>query len=330
MLAMAKVKMISKQGGPEGMVQDMLRGCKETLLQKEYDRLTEDLHRLSRRISKVELENISLEREAGIVHLQMVDVINDLSKLHHGYNNAITRLSNQNQRHQAEMRREKKIIVQMHEREKKRRAQLLDMEDRLSTLVREVAELRHYRDQRAEQLARIKDLEREVFKMRASYIQNVQSAQSEFILYTIRLEEVSRKKVTHPPSMVMKDAGHSLQDQVKLATDENLKLRDEMLHLMHHSHLLNTCILKLQQQHKVLLREVDYTRYLTRIRCMTPCRRHQNQQVGELKPSGDVTLSSDLAHLHHKELTNPGPSSLDIQLLSRIDSLPLCSAEVKT
>ncbi|MEE6512628.1 hypothetical protein FKM82_019746 [Ascaphus truei] len=255
---------------------------KEKFLQKEYEKLTEDLQMLAKRISNFELENIFLEDEARKIQLESKEYTNYLSKYAQRHNSAIITLSDHNHKALEEISKQKEeMVTQMQEKEELLRGQLLEKENEFCTVAKAVDELQPYKELQVEQMSQIKELEREVLKMKVLYTENVRKVKSTFLQDQARFKRESQQKVLHLSKKAIKVASQSLGAHTKQVKEDNCKLRNEMLYLIRRTNLLNTYTLKLQKQNQELLQEVEYRRDLTHIRNTPPHRRHAGCVVPE-------------------------------------------------
>lgn len=155
---------------------------RENILQKELDGLTTQLSDLKKEVDSLRQENEFLQQEAQQTRIESHEYMSYMAKRTHKRQTTIISLSDQNEQQLQNIKREKEIMLQEYDEKKKDlNKELLAKENLLAKAKIEFQDLAEYRDLRDEQLKRIKQLEREVLRMRGKHSDTIQQLKAQFL-----------------------------------------------------------------------------------------------------------------------------------------------------
>ncbi|XP_043919914.1 coiled-coil domain-containing protein 166-like [Protopterus annectens] len=240
---------------------------RESLLQREHDQLTEELSSLKKRIEELSKENDLLQEEALQTRVESQEYMTYMSKRTHKRQNAIITLSDQNQKELEDIEKQKNELLSHYmEKKKSLKNQLLEKENEFCQIQKEIDDLKPFKDLQAEQLSQIKDLEKEVIKMRVQHADNLQKIKSNFLHDKTYFEQDSQQKVLALAKEAHKEAIRCLFEHTEKVRSDNRQLRQELLGLIQKSRALREHQMKLEEQHQQLLRELQYSQDLVKLR----------------------------------------------------------------
>uniref|UniRef100_H3B5N6 Coiled-coil domain containing 166 n=1 Tax=Latimeria chalumnae TaxID=7897 RepID=H3B5N6_LATCH len=212
-------------------------------------------------------ENEFLQEEAQRTQEESQEYMTYMSKRNRRRQNAIITLSDQNQRDLEGIQKQKEeILVHYKEKKKELKTQLLEKENELARMHKETQDLDEYKMLQARQLGRIQELEKEVMSMKAEHSENLQKIKAAFVQEKTEYEKESQRQVQALAKEALKEAARCLVEHTGQVKGENRHLRQELLHLIRRSHVLRTHHLELEEQHRQLLREYEYSEDLKRLR----------------------------------------------------------------
>ncbi|MEE6523130.1 hypothetical protein FKM82_021865 [Ascaphus truei] len=229
---------------------------REAQLQEEHIQLTAELEGLRRRVEHLRRENELLQEEAERVRAESQEYLSYMSKRSQRRQDAIVSLSDQNQRELEEIRRQKEELEsRFQEEEEQLRGQLLQREAQLGQVKKEIEELQPMKELQREQLSRIKELEEEVMSTHGRHAEVLLRVKSAFLRDKAKCQRDSEHLLVHLSQEAQEEARKALLAVSTRAKEENQLLRQELLHLIHHSRVLQAQKQKLEEQNKQLLRE---------------------------------------------------------------------------
>jgi len=144
--------------------------------------------------------------------------------------------------------------------------ELLDKENLLAKAKDEFEDLAEYRNLRDEQLKQIKQLEREVLRMRGKHSDTIQQLKAQFLQEKADYTNESQDKINNLTQEANKKAVKCLNEHASNIKLENRALRAELLELINKSRVLNTHKKELEEQRKELMREKQYSEDIHRLR----------------------------------------------------------------
>nr|CAB3228240.1 coiled-coil domain-containing protein 166-like [Phallusia mammillata] len=240
---------------------------REVLLQKELDTLTNDLARHKKEVDELRKENEFLQTEAQQTRVESHEYMSYMAKKTHKRQTTIISLSDQNQRELEKINRQKQLMLTDYEEKKSAlKASLLEKENLLTKAKKEYQDLAEYRDLRDDQLKRIKQLEREVLRMRGTHSDTIQQLKAKFLHEKSEYTEESEERIKDLAREANKKAVKCLGEHAESIKVENRALRAELLELINRSRILNQHRKELEEQRKDLLREKQYSEDIRRLR----------------------------------------------------------------
>ncbi|XP_069478453.1 coiled-coil domain-containing protein 166 [Ambystoma mexicanum] len=261
----------SKEQGAADAGTDQLGTDKEMFMRSEYKELTEDLEMLVSRVRDLYLDNDFLDQEAKRLQEENKEYVSYLAKRARRKQGLIITLSDQNKKDLEEVNMETKpLFAQYSEKEKELQDELLQKESAFALVFKEMEALRPMKKLQAEQLAHIKDLERQVLRMRVLYADSVQKVKRTFLQDKEAYEKRAQQAVQIVSKKAVKDARCSLIELTRQAMEGSQKLRHKVLYLIRHLNILKAVRHRLLAQKKKILESVHHTRDLAQAR-----RQHQ-------------------------------------------------------
>nr|XP_002132105.1 coiled-coil domain-containing protein 166-like [Ciona intestinalis] len=240
---------------------------REVLLQKECDGLTSDLSRLKQEVDELRKENEFLQEEAQQTRIESHEYMSYMAKKTHKRQTTIISLSDQNERELDKINRQKELMLADYEEKKTAlKTSLLEKENLLAKANKEFQDLAEYRELREEQLKKIKQLEREVLRMRGKHSDTIQQLKSQFLQEKAEYTDESEEKIQELAKEANKKAVLCLAEHADSIKQENRTLRAELLELIKKSRILNQHKKKLEDQKHELLREKQYSEDIRRLR----------------------------------------------------------------
>ncbi|XP_029452227.1 coiled-coil domain-containing protein 121 [Rhinatrema bivittatum] len=259
---------------------------KEALLQQHYDKLTGELEHLRKRMDQLRHENEFLQEEAQRMRVDSQEYVSYISKRTQKCQNAIITLSDQNKEELEKIQKQKEELqLQFRIKEKELRQHLLEKENELLHINKEIADLQSVKDLQQEQQSRVKELEREVMTSRGQHVQNLLQIKSTFLQEKAAFEKDSQQQILMLTKQAHEAAMRSMVQKSEQVIVENQQLRQELHHLIRHSRILQEQKRRLEEQHKQLLWEKQYGQSLARIR-------HQRKTHIPLKQNKETTSQS--------------------------------------
>lgn len=240
---------------------------REIFLQKEFDILTKHIETYTQRVRNFQWDNEQLDKEA--------QHIRDISKAYLSYllkrnlrcQNAIISLNDQNRADLAQIRKEKSELTSQFRAQKKRmHGQLFLLESKLLVLTREVEAMQPWKDLQQEQLARIKELEKELSVMKYQHMEQMYKVKSHFLQQKAQYELESQQKIQALAKLAEKEAVVSLIQHTKQVKTEYWRLRQQLLNLIRKAQTLNNILLQLYRQKQQLQQEHLYYEEMACIR----------------------------------------------------------------
>nr|XP_060627732.1 coiled-coil domain-containing protein 166 [Anolis sagrei ordinatus] len=240
---------------------------KEKYLQKEFAILTEHIHSYTERVRHFQWENEFLDKEA--------QRLRDTNKVYLSYimrrnlrcQNAIISLNDQNRWDMAQIRKEKAALAARYAvMEHELREELLRLEARLSLLCKEVEALRPWQELQQEQLARIRELEKELLTLKVHHSEQMHRLKSRYLHLVAEYEMEAQQKIQALAKLAEKEAVRCLILHVKHVKIDNQHLRHNLVELIKRSHGLKAFLAQLQAQRHLLLQEHLYRQELARRR----------------------------------------------------------------
>ncbi|XP_070977399.1 coiled-coil domain-containing protein 166 [Oncorhynchus clarkii lewisi] len=239
----------------------------EALLQREYDKLTDTLNNLKRKVEKLRRENEFLQNEANQTRMESQEYISYMSKRTQKRQSAIVTLSDQNhQALEALKRQREENLDKYQEQANDLKKEILEKENELALLNIEIAELREFKSLQQQQLGRIAELEREVTSMHCRHSESLQALKAGFLNEKERYEAQAKQKIQALALAANREASRCLLSHTRAVSLENQHLREELQQLIQRAHSLRGLQDQLQAQRQQLLLEREYVRELRRLR----------------------------------------------------------------
>ncbi|XP_069461543.1 coiled-coil domain-containing protein 121 [Ambystoma mexicanum] len=242
----------------------------EALLQQEHDQLALSMETFRKRLDTLRRDNEFLQEEAQRVRVESQEYMSYMSKRTQKRENTIITLSDQNQKDLEDLRRQREeLLSQFREKEAELNDQLLQKENKLAHLGQEIQELQPIKDLQQEQIARIKELEQEVMATRAKNAETLLQIKGAFLHDKAAFREDSEQQVLSLGKEAQEEAERFMKAHNEGVVQENQQLRQELLHLIRRSRVLQAHKLHLERQNKQLVQEAQYSQAMER------CRRRQ-------------------------------------------------------
>ncbi|XP_033123789.1 calcium-binding and coiled-coil domain-containing protein 1-like [Anneissia japonica] len=269
-----KGKKKAKNAEPEGEPDKPAQATeKEILLKQELDSLTEELAGLKKRVDELRRENEWLQEEAHKTRVESHEYMSYMSKKAHKRQTTIITLSDQNQEEIRQINLQKEAMLMDYEAKKKvLRDELMEKDSELAKTNKELQELDEYKQLQEDQVKRIRDLEKEVMRMRGKHTDTIQKLKSKFLAEKREFQQESDGKIQQVAQQANREALICLQDHTNKIKQENRELRHELLKLIRRSRALQEHKADLEEQKRQLLCEKQYADDLKRLRTT---RQHQ-------------------------------------------------------
>ncbi|XP_002738993.1 coiled-coil domain-containing protein 166-like [Saccoglossus kowalevskii] len=247
------------EGGDEGPVEPPKPTEKELLLRAELESLTEELAGLKKRVEELRHENEWLQQEAHQTRVESHEYMSYMSKKTHKRQTTIITLTDQNQKEIEDINKQKEEMLKEYEEKKQAlRNILLEKEAELAKTKKELDDLEEFKRLQADQVQRIKDLEKEVMKMRGKHTDTIQKLKTQFLSEKRNYQQDSESKVNELAKQANREALHCLNEHTSRIKDENRELRRELLKLIQTTRALHEHKQELEDQRKQLMREQQY------------------------------------------------------------------------
>lgn len=247
------------EGGDDGPVEPPKPTEKELLLRKELEVLTEELAGLKNRVEELRHENEWLQQEAHQTRVESHEYMSYMSKKTHKRQTTIITLTDNNQKEIEDINKQKEEMLKEYEQKKQAlRNILLEKEADLARARKELDDLEEYKRLQADQVQRIRDLEKEVMKMRGKHTDTIQKLKTQFLMEKRDYQQESEAKVNELAKQANREALHCLNEHTARIKSENRELRRELLKKIQTSRALHEHKQELEEQRKQLLREQQY------------------------------------------------------------------------
>lgn len=250
---------------------------KEQELRRELEVLTEKLSNLKREVEGLRKENEWLQEEAQQTRLESHEYMSYMAKKTQKRQTTIISLSDSNQQELENIKQQREQMLNEYQEKKQALKQLmLEKEAELALTNNELAELEEYQALQRDQKAEIAHLEQEVHMMRGKHSEAIQKLKSQFLREKRSYQRESDDKIQEMAQQASQEAKQCLDEHTHRIKDENRLLRKELLQLIRRTRALHEHRQELEEQHKTLLREVQYSRDLKKLRGSRQNRLHQN------------------------------------------------------
>uniref|UniRef100_A0A670ZU93 DUF4515 domain-containing protein n=1 Tax=Pseudonaja textilis TaxID=8673 RepID=A0A670ZU93_PSETE len=155
---------------------------KEQRLQKELDILSEHIVTYSQRLRHFQSENEYLDKEAQQVREASKVYLSYLTRRTVRCQNAIISLNDQNRFDLSQIQKQKaEVAAQYAEREREVSRQLIELENKLFLLNRDVADLQPWQDLQLRHLTQIRELEKELLITKIQHAEQMHRVKSRFL-----------------------------------------------------------------------------------------------------------------------------------------------------
>ncbi|XP_062305140.1 basal body-orientation factor 1 [Osmerus eperlanus] len=212
-----------------------------------------------------------------------------MSKRTHKRQTAIVTLSDQNHAELEALKKQREEALAMYqEQANDLRKEILERENELALLNMEIAELREFKSLQQQQLGRIAELEREGSSMRCLHSESLQALKVHFLSEKERYERQVKHRVQALTLAANREASRCLHTHTREVSEENQRLRSELLVLISRAQALRARQEQLQAQRQALLMEREYVRELQRLRA-APLQYHLQTQGGATTPEAKDT-----------------------------------------
>ncbi|XP_069089663.1 coiled-coil domain-containing protein 121 [Pleurodeles waltl] len=260
------------QGEEEGTIEPVLSE-KEAFLQQENSQLALSMETLRKRLDMLRHDNEFLQEEAQRIRVESQEYMSYMSKRTQKRENTIITLSDQNQRELEELKRQQEELqTNFMEKEAQLKDLLLQKEAKLAQVNQEIEDLQPVKDLQLEQIARIKELEQDVMTSRAQNADTLLKIKAAFLQGKALYMADSEQQVLALAKEAEKEAERFMKEHNEGVVQENQQLRQELLHLIRRSRILQAHKLHLEGQNKQLIQESKYSQAMER------CRRRQQRQ----------------------------------------------------
>ncbi|XP_070795250.1 coiled-coil domain-containing protein 166 [Pituophis catenifer annectens] len=240
---------------------------KEERLQKELDILSEHIVTYSQRLRHFQTENEYLDKEAQQVREASKVYLSYLTRRTVRCQNAIISLNDQNRFDLSQIQKQKaEVAAQYAEREREVRRQLIELENKLFLLNRDVAELQPWQDLQLRHLTQIRDLEKELLITKIQHAEQMHRVKSRFLHQAAEYEMNAEQKVQILAKLAEEAAVRSLIQHTKQVKADNWSLQNELLSLIKQAQMLKAFLSHLREQQQRLFQEHQCRQDLARRR----------------------------------------------------------------
>ena len=254
-------------GSPPKIEETVEAVDREALLQKEFDGLTLNLLSLKKEVDELRAENEFLQTEAQQTRVESHEYMSYMAKKTHKRQTTIITLSDQNQKELEKINRQKEIMLADYEAKKNRlKNEVLEKENMLVKATKEFADLTEYQELRDEQMKKIKQLERQILKMRGEHSDTIQQLKADFLQEKSQYTIDSEEKIKQLAREANKKAVKCLAEHADSIKQENRALRAELMQLIKKSRVLVEHKKELEGQKKELIREQQYSEDIRKLR----------------------------------------------------------------
>jgi len=261
---------------------------KEQELRKELEVLTEKLSNLKREVEELRKENEWLQEEAQQTRLESHEYMSYMAKKTQKRQTTIISLSDSNQQELENIKQQREqLLKEYHDKKQGLKQLMLEKEAELALTNNELAELEEYQTLQRDQKAEIAHLEQEVHTMRAKHSEAIQKLKSQFLREKRTYQKESDTKIQEMAQQASQEAKQCLDEHTRRIKEENGVLRKELLQLIKRTRALHEHRRELEEQHKRLLRELQYSRDLKKLRGSRQNRLHQNFGITEHQDGGE-------------------------------------------
>ncbi|CAH3021347.1 unnamed protein product [Porites evermanni] len=255
---------------------------KEQELRKELEVLTEKLSNLKREVEELRKENEWLQEEAHQTRLESHEYMSYMAKKTQKRQTTIISLSDSNQQELENIKKQREQMLKEYQDKKQALKQLLlEKEAELALTNSELAELEEYQTLQRDQKAEIARLEQEVHTMRGKHSEAIQKLKSQFLREKRTYQKESDEKIQEMAQQASQATKQCLDEHTRKIKEENGVLRKELLQLIKRTRALHEHRRELEEQHKRLLRELQYSRDLKKLRGSRQNRLHKNFGINE-------------------------------------------------
>lgn len=243
------------QGEPEGPAEPVLSE-REAFLQQENNQLALSMESLRKRLDMLRHDNEFLQEEAQRIRVESQEYMSYMSKRTQKRENAIITLSDQNQRELEDIRRQQEELqTNFMEKEAQLNDLLLQQEAKLTQVNQEIKDLQPVKELQLEQIARIKELEQEVMTSRAQHADTLLKIKGAFLQGKAAYVADSEQQVLALAKEAGEEAERFMKEHNEGVVQENQQLRQELLHLIRRSRVLQAHKMHLKGQNKQLDQE---------------------------------------------------------------------------
>lgn len=261
---------------------------REQELRKELEVLTEKLSNLKKDVEELRKENEWLQEEAQQTRLESHEYMSYMAKKTQKRQTTIISLSDSNQQELENIRQQREQMLKDYQDKKQSLKQvMLEKEAELALTNSELAELEEYQTLQRDQKAEIARLEQEVHTMRGKHSEAIQKLKSQFLREKRSYQKESDEKIQEMAQQASQEAKQCLDEHTRRIKDENCLLRKELLQLIKRTRALHEHRRELEEQHKRLTQELQYSRDLKKLRGSRQIRLNQNFGITDDKKDGE-------------------------------------------
>lgn len=236
---------------------------REMLLHREYDTLTENLSTLKRRVELLRKENEFLQNEVDQTRKENVEYISYLSKKAENRQNAIVTQSDQSHQELEDLQRQRQNMQDKHEEKKNElQREILQMENQLSKLNIEIADLKEVKTLQQQQLCCITELEKELTSLQCHHSKTLVALKADFNRKMKSQEQQAEDQVQALTISANKEASHYMMSYTNEVYQENKSLCEELKNLVQRDDALHSQLDALQNHRRQLLLEREYVQKL--------------------------------------------------------------------
>ncbi|NXY66995.1 CC166 protein, partial [Callaeas wilsoni] len=248
----------SKDGEAPKEISDMETPAQERklYLQEECRILTEHVDMYLGRAEQLLQGNKCLEREAQGTQKQSQAYLSCGAKRSQDPPDMVITLNDQNCQDLAQIQAQKEELIPRYAgKEQEVRSALRDTEAEASLLDTELEELEPYRDLSLQAEQKVKTLEKELRVTRIRCAEETHAIRSRFLQEKADCEQEFHQRMQELTWRAEEVALQALIQHVEQVKAENRHLRQELLGLLQHCHVLRDAKIRLQDQQEQLLRE---------------------------------------------------------------------------
>lgn len=240
---------------------------KEIILRSELLELDHELDTLKKQVSDLRSENEWLQKEAERTKEESQDYQTYVSRKAQKRQSLIVSLSDHNQQELRMIQQQKEEVIKDHEEKKAGlNATLLEKENELLKIQKELKLLEPYKMLQQDQEQEIRHLEEELEERRFQHEDRIRSMKTKFLREKKAFEEATEARIRTMADSANKQATECLKKHTLEIKLENQRLRSELQQIIEETNDLQLQKKRLDKQYRTLLREHQFNQDLQRLR----------------------------------------------------------------